>query len=158
MRGPRSDQSCYCSMQMCMVFDFLPKTPTSPLTAATLLGGGSVPGILRQRPLRRVPRRRCRCLGPAAVDDVSPQPTFSHRSHCLKIRKRRMDIWQLTSLRIMRSGQWDASKPPMLQAMEVAANFNACWAPELRLFQNDCRNYCQQLAQLLMNDTRLQIV
>ena len=42
--------------------------------------------------------------------------------------------------------------------MQVAANFNACWAPELRLFRNDCRNYCQQLAQLLMNDTRLKVV
>ena len=73
---PKSDQSCCRSMQMCMLFDFLPETPTSPLTAATLLGGGSVPGVLRQRPLRRVPRRRCRCLGPAAVDDVSPHLTL----------------------------------------------------------------------------------
>lgn len=53
-----------------MIFDFLPEEPTSPSTAAALLSGGNVRGKVRHRTMRRVPRRRCRDLGSAAVTDV----------------------------------------------------------------------------------------
>ena len=46
-------------------YDFLPRDPTSPITAATLLSGGGVPGELRARPLRRLPSRRCWKVGDA---------------------------------------------------------------------------------------------
>ena len=62
---------------MCMVFDFLPEEPTAPSTAAAMLRGSSVPGLTRQRQMRRVPRRRCKRLGPSSVQNVR---TLSHIS------------------------------------------------------------------------------
>lgn len=47
-------------------YDFLPLDPQSPVTAATLLSGGSVPGELRVRPLRGLPSRRCWKVGDTA--------------------------------------------------------------------------------------------
>lgn len=57
-----------------MVYDFLPAEPTAPATAATLLSGRSVKGVVRQRAMRRVPPRRCTWIGTAAVGNVSPAP------------------------------------------------------------------------------------
>ena len=62
---------CYIVLQRCMVFDFLPKDPTAPQTAVSLLSGGSSPGIVRETALRRVPRRRCIHLGSAKIPKVS---------------------------------------------------------------------------------------
>ena len=41
------------------VFDFLPQSPASPITAARLLAGGSVLGVLRERQLSKLPSTRC---------------------------------------------------------------------------------------------------
>jgi len=48
-------------------YDFVPENPTSPLTAAALLSGTSVPGKLRTRTLRGLPSRRCDLVGEAVV-------------------------------------------------------------------------------------------
>tara|TARA_B110000008_G_scaffold265947_1_gene291614 strand:- start:542 stop:1375 length:834 start_codon:yes stop_codon:yes gene_type:complete len=45
------------------VYDFLPKTPKSPFTAAKLLSGNSVEGVVRSRRLVGVPGRRCCRVG-----------------------------------------------------------------------------------------------
>ena len=45
------------------VYDFLPKTPKSPFTAAKLLSGNSVEGVVRSRRLAGVPGRRCCRVG-----------------------------------------------------------------------------------------------
>ncbi|DBA90098.1 TPA: hypothetical protein ACH3X1_003417 [Trebouxia sp. C0004] len=45
------------------IFDFLPNQPNSPLTAAKLLTGGSVKGLLRERQLPKKMTRRCWLLG-----------------------------------------------------------------------------------------------
>lgn len=45
------------------VFDFLPHQPKSPLTAAELLIGGSVNGLLRERQLPQKLTRRCWLIG-----------------------------------------------------------------------------------------------
>ncbi len=45
------------------VFDFLPNQPKSPLTAAKLLTGGSVKGLLRERQLPKKMTRRCWLIG-----------------------------------------------------------------------------------------------
>ncbi len=45
------------------VFDFLPNQPKSPLTAAKLLTGGSVKGLLRERQLTKKMTRRCWLIG-----------------------------------------------------------------------------------------------
>ncbi|KAL4437141.1 hypothetical protein ABPG75_004280 [Micractinium tetrahymenae] len=50
-------------------YDFLPWDPTSPLTAATLLSGGAVPGTTRCRELRGVPRQRCQARGLTQLPD-----------------------------------------------------------------------------------------
>ncbi|EFN58965.1 hypothetical protein CHLNCDRAFT_137563 [Chlorella variabilis] len=50
-------------------YDFLPADPTSPITAALLLSGGSVPGIARSRQLRGVPRQRCQLVGCTTLSD-----------------------------------------------------------------------------------------
>ena len=49
------------------LWDFLPAQPTSPLTAAALLAGSSVPGVTRRRPLARLPPRRAAFLGVATL-------------------------------------------------------------------------------------------
>lgn len=43
--------------------DFLPEDPTDPRVALALLSGGSTKGVVRSRPLRGVPRRRCEGRG-----------------------------------------------------------------------------------------------
>lgn len=58
------------SLGRCVVYDFLPESPTSPATAAALLSGGSVTGVVRSRAMKRVPPRRCTCIGLAAVPNV----------------------------------------------------------------------------------------
>ena len=45
------------------VYDFLPKAPKSPITAAKLLSGNSVEGVVRSRRLAGVPGRRCCRVG-----------------------------------------------------------------------------------------------
>ena len=45
------------------VYDFLPKNPRSPVTAARLLAGGRVPGETRARRLAGVPSARCCFVG-----------------------------------------------------------------------------------------------
>jgi len=45
------------------VYDFLPKNPRSPVTAAKLLAGGRVPGETRARRLAGVPSARCCFVG-----------------------------------------------------------------------------------------------
>ena len=57
-------------MQSYTVFDFLPADATALRTTATLMAGGSVKGILRERQLRRLPRRRCSLIGEATVPEV----------------------------------------------------------------------------------------
>ncbi len=57
-------------MQSYTVFDFLPADAMALRTTATLMAGGSVKGILRERQLRRLPRRRCSLIGEATVPEV----------------------------------------------------------------------------------------
>ena len=52
------------------VFDFLPERPRAPDTALTLLTGGKVPGVTRERQLRRLPQRRCALVGEALPAQV----------------------------------------------------------------------------------------
>ncbi|EIE27203.1 hypothetical protein COCSUDRAFT_38937 [Coccomyxa subellipsoidea C-169] len=52
------------------VFDFLPADAMALRTTATLMAGGSVKGILRERQLRRLPRRRCSLIGEATVPEA----------------------------------------------------------------------------------------
>lgn len=62
------------SVQHTTAWDFLPEQPTSPLTAAALLSGGDVKGVLRERKLHYLPRARCRYIGTARVPQVSYIP------------------------------------------------------------------------------------
>ncbi|PRW58105.1 hypothetical protein C2E21_2723 [Chlorella sorokiniana] len=63
-----------------VAFDFLPQDPLSPLTAAALLSGGSVPGVLRRRPLAGVPRLRCQLQGSTWLPDPhAAAETFQQR-------------------------------------------------------------------------------
>ncbi|KAK9907255.1 hypothetical protein WJX75_000107 [Coccomyxa subellipsoidea] len=52
------------------VFDFLPAEATAPMTAVTLLTGGRVKGLLRERQLRRLPHRRCLLIGEAVTPEA----------------------------------------------------------------------------------------
>lgn len=52
------------------VFDFLPKQPKDPVTALTLLTGGSVEGLLRERLISNLPARRCQIIGTAKHKQV----------------------------------------------------------------------------------------
>ena len=52
------------------VFDFLPGQPKSPVVAATLLAGGCVKGVLRERKLSKRPAKRCWLLGSATQHQV----------------------------------------------------------------------------------------
>lgn len=52
------------------VFDFLPRQPKDPVTALTLLTGGSVEGLLRERLVSSLPARRCQVLGTAKHKQV----------------------------------------------------------------------------------------
>ncbi|KAI3433905.1 hypothetical protein D9Q98_003707 [Chlorella vulgaris] len=52
-----------------VAYDFLPADASSPMTAARLLSGGSVPGVARSRTLRGVPRQRCQLAGCTVLDD-----------------------------------------------------------------------------------------
>ena len=54
------------------VFDFLPNQPKSPLTAAKLLTGGSVKGLLRERQLTKQMTRRCWLIGVSRHTQVCP--------------------------------------------------------------------------------------
>lgn len=60
----------------CTAYDFLPVAPTSPLTAARLLTGGTVPGELRVRRLRGLPRHRCYHVGVASLKAVAQAEAF----------------------------------------------------------------------------------
>ncbi|CAL8462855.1 g2389 [Coccomyxa elongata] len=53
------------------VFDFLPAEATAPITVATLITGGRVKGLSRERQLRRLPHRRCLLIGEAVVPEAS---------------------------------------------------------------------------------------
>lgn len=55
-----------------IVFDFLPDQPKSPLTAAKLLTGGSVKGLLRERQLPNKMTRRCWLIGTSRHTQVCP--------------------------------------------------------------------------------------
>ncbi len=57
-------------VQTYRVFDFLPAEATAPITVATLITGGRVKGLLRERQLRRLPHRRCLLIGEAVVAEV----------------------------------------------------------------------------------------
>ena len=46
------------------VYDYLPAKPKSPVTAASLLAGGSVRGEIRSRRLVGIPGRKCAYVGP----------------------------------------------------------------------------------------------
>ncbi len=54
------------------VFDFLPHQPKSPLTAAKLVTGGSVKGVLRERQLPKKLTRRCWLIGVSRHTQVCP--------------------------------------------------------------------------------------
>ena len=52
------------------MFDYLPEVPKSPLVAATLLAGRSVKGIIRERTLSRLPKKRCWLVAPSKTEQV----------------------------------------------------------------------------------------
>ena len=63
-------------LQLCTLYDFLPEQPTALSTAAALLSGLRVPGVVRER-TARLPRR-CIHVGHAAAPQacctsLSPQ-------------------------------------------------------------------------------------
>jgi hypothetical protein len=57
-------------LQHTTAWDFLPEQPTSPLTAAALLSGGDVKGVLRERKLHYLPNARRRYIGAACWPQV----------------------------------------------------------------------------------------
>ncbi|BDA48151.1 hypothetical protein COCOBI_11-4100 [Coccomyxa sp. Obi] len=62
------------------VFDFLPAEATAPITLATLLTGGRVKGLLRERQLRRLPHRRCLLIGEADMAEASQAARIFNKS------------------------------------------------------------------------------
>jgi hypothetical protein len=50
-------------------YDFLPADPLAPATATRLAAGLAVRAVARCRPLRAVPRRRCRAAGESVLAD-----------------------------------------------------------------------------------------
>lgn len=60
-------------MQAYTVFDFLPAQARSPATALILVTGGRVKGLLREQPLKRLPRRRCIQVAFTEIPQVSQE-------------------------------------------------------------------------------------
>ncbi|KAF5843870.1 hypothetical protein DUNSADRAFT_5108, partial [Dunaliella salina] len=69
-----------CEERICVsLHDFLPINPKSPLTAVRLLSGGSAPGEVRTRKLRKLPRG-CRLVGkthPSVLDALASIKDFN---------------------------------------------------------------------------------
>jgi hypothetical protein len=117
------------------VFDFLPSQPKSPLTAAKLLTGGSVKGLLRERQLHKRMTRRCWLIGISRHTQVCPS-TVHLSAWCVL-------CFGLTTIH---------DSEECLQAVQAARSFNAAFPSDLRLFDNDCWTHSEALARHLVGD------
>jgi hypothetical protein len=98
----------------------------------TLLSGGSVPGVMRERRLRGLPSRKCYLIGKALPEQVL---ILCHKD---------------APCRALKGRQWfEGVQPTHVQACEAARQFNLEWPSKLQLLWHDCHHHTSALLQHL---------
>lgn len=129
-------------------YDFLPADPTSPLTAARLLSGGSVPGALCGRWIGKIVGRLHECMhwlnAQVCVAYGSPQPDSLPAAGCAgEVRSR--TLRGVPRQRCQLQGSTRLGDPHA-----AAEAFQQRYNTQLQLLRNDCTHHASQLVAHLL--------